>query len=581
MIEQRPLCFSSLVVALLLTACAAPSQKPGVAFGRINEELAHAVAERKAPVENIDKALMPPLQIEMPKATAETDQRFDLSVVEAPAAQVFMALVTGTRYSMLLPPELSGKITVNLKDVTLREALDTIRDLNGYEYKVQGTRIFIQSNSLQSRMFQINYLSSKRQGSSDLRVSSSSLSATPSSGQTQGAIGATGATVPAGSTGSSVRPSDTSRVSTSSDSDFWRDLSGALNTIVGTANGRQVIINPMSGVLVVRAFPADMRNVESYLKATQLIVERQVMLEAKIIEVTLSSNAQSGVNWSAFRIGANGSSSQIGSVAPGTSVNATLAGSTLSLGAVGQPGAAGPAITKGISTALGQSFMGLAFQTGNFAAIMSFLESQGDVAVLSSPRLATINNQKALLKVGTDELFVTNVSTTTTTSATGGNISTPSLTLLPYFSGISLDVTPQIDDEGNIILHVHPAISTVAEKIKVIDLGASLGTFQLPLASSSINETDSIVRVQDGNIVAIGGLMRQRQEKGRTQVPGLGSAPGLGSLFGQDSSVILKSELVILIKPTIINSDRGSKEDLQEVQNRIQGLDSRRSQTSR
>ena len=218
--------------------------------------------------------------------------------------------------------------------------------------------------------------------------------------------------------------------------------------------------------------------------------------------------------------------------------------------------------------------MGLALQTANFAALLNFLEGQGTVTVLSSPRIATINNQKAVLKVGTDELFVTNV-TTTTTSTNSGSVSTPSLTLQPYFSGISLDVTPQIDQDNNIILHIHPAISVVTEKTKLIDLGATLGTFSLPLASSSINETDSIVRVRDGNIVAIGGLMTQSQTNDRSQLPGLGDVPAVGVLFGQRARSGSKRELVILLKPTVIADDRPWLRDLEQTGERIQKLDPR------
>jgi len=188
------------------------------------------------------------------------------------------------------------------------------------------------------------------------------------------------------------------------------------------------------------------------------------------------------------------------------------------------------------------------------------------VSVLSNPRIATINNQKAVLKVGTDALYVTNLTTSTTTTTTG-TVVTPSLTLEPYFSGISLDVTPQIDDDGNIILHVHPMISVVSEKDKSVNLG-TLGTFTLPLATSDINETDSIVRVQDGNIVAIGGLMRQEQSADRSQLPG---ATGIAStLFGQRGSNLSKRELVILIKPTVVQGDQGAARELEELQQRLQ-----------
>jgi MSHA biogenesis protein MshL len=185
---------------------------------------------------------------------------------------------------------------------------------------------------------------------------------------------------------------------------------------------------------------------------------------------------------------------------------------------------------------------------------LNFLQSQGEVTVLSSPRIATLNNQKAVLKVGSDELFVTGISTTTSASASGGTFSSPSVTLTPFFSGISLDVTPQIDDAGNVMLHVHPTVSTVSEKQKNIDLGA-LGAFKLPLAASAVNETDSIVRVRDGQIVAIGGLMKSELATERTGVPGLKDAPLVGQLFQQNSLVNSKRELVILLKPTIISAD--------------------------
>jgi MSHA biogenesis protein MshL len=206
-----------------------------------------------------------------------------------------------------------------------------------------------------------------------------------------------------------------------------------------------------------------------------------------------------------------------------------------------------------VTSALGRGFYGLAFQSANFAALLNFLQTQGDVQVLSSPRIATLNNQKAVLKVGSDELYVTGISTSTT-STTSGSVSTPSVTLQPFFSGIALDVTPQIDDAGNVMLHVHPSISTVSEKTKNVDLG-SLGAYRLPLAASTVNETDSIVRVKDGQIVAIGGLMKQETRDERTGVPGVSSLPVVGGLFRQTQTVTAKRELVILLKPSVIHEN--------------------------
>jgi MSHA biogenesis protein MshL len=564
-----------MLLAAALAGCAAPPRTGNEVLGQINDVLLKSATERKAPrAEVTDKSLMPPLAPQAVADVAAAEPRFDLSVVNAPATQVFMALVSGTRYSMLLPPDVSGNVTVNLKDVTVMEALDTIRELYGYEYRVQGKRIFIEPNTMKSRVFQINYLSSRRQGSSDLRVTGSSMTAGGSTGSTGSTATPTaGQTTPAGTGTPTVsRGNDTSRVSMSTDSDFWGDLNRALASIVGSAEGRSVVINPSSGVVLVRALPNELRSVDKYLKATQLIAERQVMLEAKIIDVTLSEDFQSGVNWGAFRSGPN-SRTGIGVAQPGATVGV---GSTAQI--IGQAASPTLSVTPGLlgsiaASTLSKGFIGLAFQTSNFAALLNFLETQGSVSVLSSPRIATLNNQKAVLKVGTDELFVTNITSSTTTT-TAGSVSSPSVTLQPYFSGISLDVTPQIDEDGNIILHVHPAVSTVAEKEKVIDLG-TLGIYRLPLAASSINETDSIVRVQDGNIVAIGGLMRQEQSSDRSQLPGATGA--VANALGQRSAALRKRELVILIKPTMIENDRAWTQDLKDVQERVRAYPSVRS----
>jgi MSHA biogenesis protein MshL len=213
---------------------------------------------------------------------------------------------------------------------------------------------------------------------------------------------------------------------------------------------------------------------------------------------------------------------------------------------------------------------GLAYQTSNFAALLSFLNTQGTVHVLSSPRIATLNNQMAVLKVGTDDFFVTNVSSTTVTGT--ATTTTPNVTLQPFFSGIALDVTPQISEEGEIILHIHPSVSLVTENLKTINLGGTLGSLNLPLASSAVSETDSVVRVQDGSIVAIGGLMRQSMTDDRSEVPVAGEVPVLGSLFRNTNRVSQKRELVILLKTTVVQGDSDWAQDILNSRERIQKL---------
>jgi MSHA biogenesis protein MshL len=563
-----------IVVIASLVGCTAPTARHDT-YDLINAEMRKVAAQVNAPPmqpDAVSAALLPPLQIDMPKARQRAEERFSLTFNSVPAAQFFVAVASGTRYNMLVHPEVAGTISANLKDVTLFEALDAIRELYGYDYKVEGTRIYIKPLSIQTKVFQVNYLTGNRKGSSNTRVTSTSVTeARPGSTQA-GSQGnnqnSGGGQSPQGAAASTSLES--SRISTESKSDFWSELKDALEAIVGAnKDGRSVVISPQSGVVVVRAMPEELRNVGAYLKATQLSVDRQVILEAKILEVQLNDGYQTGVNWAAFKSGSNSRTSG-GVISPGASLN-TSTGAFNSSGTPSIFGVAGTSL--GATGAAGKSLFGLAFATSNFAALITFLETQGTVHVLSSPRIATLNNQKAVLKVGTDEFFVTNVSSTTTTGT--ATTTTPSVTLQPFFSGVVLDVTPQIDENGNIILHVHPSVSQVSTVNKSIDLGSMGGSVNLPLASSDTSETDSVVRGRDGQIVAIGGLMRQATVTDRSQVPGAGNLPGVGALFRNTSQTTQKRELVILLKPTVVESSNNWSQDLLESQQRIQNLDPR------
>ena len=545
-----------LLCVLSVAGCAGSGSRQSVK-NQIDKELDAAVKVETTPSkqEEVNNALLPPLAVpgrKTEEAPAET--KFDLVVSNTPAQQVFLAIVSGTRYSMLLHPEVSGSISLNLKDVTVFDALETIHQMYGYEYRVDGTRIYIQPLGLQTRIFQVNYLTGQREGKSNLRVTSGSVSDN-SPGASTGTSTSTA--------GSSTSGLQSSQVSMTSKADFWDELSNALVAIVGSEPGRSVVISPMSGVIVVRAMPDEMNNVAAYLKASQISVERQVILEAKIVEVQLNESFQSGVNWAVFQNNPN-SLLSAGVGASGSTLSPILGGAATALSSNPLAATPGATLLPSATGAVGSLF-GLAFQTSNFAALLNFLETQGDVHVLSSPRIATLNNQKAVLKVGTDEFFVTNVSSTTTTGT--ATTTTPEVTLQPFFSGIALDVTPRIDQNDEIILHVHPSVSLVSTVNKIVDVGGVGGTLNLPLASSSISETDSIVRARDGQIVAIGGLMRQATFDDQSGIPGLPK-----SIFGQTSKTTQKRELIILIKPTVINSDSDWSNDIARSRDRIKNM---------
>ena len=558
--------------ACLLSACAVP-RNPTELHPSIAAEINAAAAAKPQPAREaaIDNALLPPLRLELPKVDARAlEQRFDLSVNNAPATQVLLSIVSGTRYSMLVHPDVTGTISVNVKDVTVREALEALRVLYGYEYRIEGNNIFVQAPSMQTRVFRVNYLAHQRVGRSELRVISGSVADVEDQSGQNGQGGNNNRGNNSGAPGQPSRATDSSRIVTSTQSDFWRDLAESLRIVVGAEGGRSVVVNPQAGVIVVRGMPSDMRNVAEYLQAIKLSVERQIMLEAKILEVTLSDSFQSGVNWAAF-----GSNLTAGVVRPGTRLGTS--GNLISPRITSNPGS--DIVTRTTTTAAGLlpnvpggSLFGLAFQTSSFAALLEFLEGQGSVQVLSSPRIAALNNQKAVLKVGTDEFFITSIQSGSTSSNNNGDSdgsnTFPTLTLQPFFSGVALDITPQIDEGSNVILHIHPSVSNVTQDDRTINLGEVFGQVNLPLARSQVSETDSVVKVSDNNIVAIGGLMKVDLADRKSGLPGAQDIPLLGNLFGSRDRLVVKKELVILIKPTIIGGETDTA-DLNRARERI------------
>jgi len=581
---------SVTVFAALLVSCAHPYNEVDKGIvAEMDSVVRQAASNQPAAVR---EALLPPLRAEMPKVPGTpAEPRFDLVVNAAPAQQVFMSIVSGTRYSMVVNPEVGGRLSLNLKDVTVREALEAIREVYGYEFRVDGTRIYVEAAGMRTRVFHVSYLAGLRTGRSDVRVSSGSTSGTVAGQTTAGGGGATPVAAGPAQPGQGVNTiglgqlnqitNDVTRVSTFSQSDFWQELTTAVRTLVGTGVGRSIVISPQSGVVVVRAMPQEIRSVETYLKAIRVSVERQVMLEAKIIDVTLNDAYQAGVNWAGF----SGTRFSGGVQGAGTTLGTT--GGLVSsspLGLTANPGArtvvttTASTATSAVSTAAGAAGLGvfgLALQTRNFAALLQFLESQGTTQVLSSPRVATLNNQKAVLKVGTDAFFITNIKSTPVVNTAGAPVgATLEPTLSSFFSGVALDITPQIDEEGNINLHIHPLVSRVENGSLTFDFGTGIGSTNIPTAKSTINETDTMVRVQDGNIVALGGLMQLELENGRSGIPGVQDIPGVGSLFGNRGRNVVKKELVILIKPTVIKSEADWEQDITATGDRLRGMGS-------
>ena len=478
-------------------------------------------AARAGVPEEVSAALMPSLS-----ADTNDEERFDVDARGLAAGPFFEALVEGSRYNVVVHPGVDAVVDLRLRDVTVPEVMDIARDLYGLDIQRNGRLFQVKAESVQTRMFPIDYLHFKRSGGSETRVSSGQVSSSRDNSTGAGA-----------SQGDSDN-ADTAnlvgtRISTETESDFWTDIQRALQMIVGSENGNQVIINPGAGLVMVRSDGKSLAQVEEYLRRTQLIMQRQVVLEAKILEIGLNEGYQQGVNWSDIQ---SASSVTASDGLPAEFTAQSLAGQAIQTSDIG-----------GLFSAT--------FREGTFTALIELLGEQGNVQILSSPRISTVNNQKAVIKVGTDEFFVTDIDFDDNNSAvTATDRTSTSVELTPFFSGISLDVTPQISEDGAITLHVHPSVSEVNDQEKVITVGDRDVT--LPLALSTVRETDSVIRAESGQIVVIGGLIQNTSEDNNSAVPFFSEIPLLGELFKQRRFQSRKSELVILLRPVVAGSQQ-------------------------
>ncbi|MDJ0778477.1 MAG: pilus (MSHA type) biogenesis protein MshL [Gammaproteobacteria bacterium] len=551
-----------MLLAGLLSACASKQLEQGAQQTRqnINDTLEKAAAveipDVQPPSAEILDQLVPGSGITVPGLQQDLKQEtaFDISVSNAPARLFFMSLVKDTNINMVVHPSVEGEISLDLKNVTVREVMSLAREVYGYEYKENDTGYIVLPARIQSRIFPVNYLNVARAGESLMTVSS---------GQIQDSGNGNGDSDD--SSGSDSTSPKSSSIKTRSVTDFWTELEATLVSIIGSGDDRSVVVDRHSGLVIVRAMPGELRDVEAYLENAQDNLQRQVILEAKVIEVDLNDSFQSGIDWALISDSNDLAITNSGLVRGVGNVLADEAGSSL----LNEVGDAVISSTRDFSNIPYANLFAVGSSSSTFASLITLLSNQGNVHVLSSPRVSTVNNQKAVIKVGSDEFFVTEISSDSQTTA-AGTTSNPELTLTPFFSGIALDVTPQISAEGDVILHIHPSISEIEDQLKVITLGGE--SFELPLALSTVRESDSVVKAHNGQVVVIGGLMKNITSDELGAVPGAADVPFLGEAFKQKRKLNRRSELVILLRPIVVDKNRIWSDYIRQSAERVQQL---------
>ena len=486
------------------------------------------------------------LQLNRPQQPLSVpEKRMRIAAHDVDAVEFFGSLFKGSRYSVAVHPGVAGVISVELKDVTLQEALATVGDMYGFDVQRKGNVFHVYPAGLRTETIPVNYLMMARRGLSRTSVSTGGVTANDNNDNGNNNNFDNGLNNSGSNNSNSFDNgnngngnSNGTRIETDSNNDYWTDLRDALHTLIGSGEGRAVITSPQAGLVTVRAYPKELKAVRDFLEQSGEHLKRQVVLEARILEVSLNEGYEQGVDWSGLSASWDGGKGITGG------------GSLLD-----SPIASTP---NQIFRALGGG-AGFTISDGNFNVAVSLLKTQGDVNTLSSPRVTATNNQKAVIKVGTDEYFVTNASTTTTTSGNSAPIVTPNVELTPFFSGIALDVTPQIDEQGRVLLHIHPSVIDTEEQSKTINVGTT-DPLVLPLAKSSIRESDTVVQANNGDIVVIGGLMKTDKQEIVSKVPLLGDIPWVGEAFTNRRESNRKVELVIMLKPTVVEKDTWQQE---------------------
>ena len=531
---------------LIFSACAVQTPSNGITTGKIADALNQSADQNQkdsAPSQDlpddVSNALLPEIKLQIGNQS-QSLQTYDMVVNNAPAATFFQSLAKDTSDNLIVSPQVTGNISLNLRHMTLPQILMATHQIYGYRFEKTSYGYNIYPKTMVTKIFHVSYLNMERSGVSETSISSGSI-ATDSTSSSQG-----------GSTESSTTDSTVpaSTVTTKISNKFWQELKTGVAMIIGegssaitppapvaaptaTAEGEalaaapqiatadtqsSVLVNPQAGIVIVKAYPDQLDRVAKYLRDVENIMDREVIINAKILEVQLNSNFQSGIDWSVLGVHQT-TTGQLSTGLPAMSTNAGLNFSAYSV---------------------------------SLSAAVKLLSTQGRINILSSPSIATINNQKALIKIGNDDFYITGI--TSSTTASSSTTTSESVNLTPFFSGIALDVTPEIDNSGDITLHIHPIISTVESKPTSFNLGSSASE-NLPLASSTIRESDNIVRAKNNQIILIGGMMEDKGANHEGGTPFLSKIPIAGNLFKRQDRLGTKTEIVILLQPKLINGD--------------------------
>jgi MSHA type pilus biogenesis protein MshL len=432
----------------------------------------------------------------------------NISARNTPLRDVLHVIAEATSLNVVMEKGVDPEIPVNitLKNVTAEYALNTIFTSVDYFYTFKENMLFIKA--VDTRIFELGHPALEQKYAIDL--GGDMLAGATSTGGSSGGGGAAAGVK--GSITQTIKSDDTAFK-------FWETIEKSISNILGSSTAaasaqQSFTVNRLAGSIILTASKNNIERVEQYINNLRTVIGRQVLVEAKIVEVQLNDNFKLGIDWSYITSDVSLSTTNFASVVP----------------------AAGP-------------LMKIAVTDQRFAPVLQALETQGEVRLLSNPRINIMNGQTALLSVGRNTSFISKVESTTT----GGiaPITTYSVQTSSILSGILIGIVPYINERGEISLTIAPIISKLIE-LKDKNVGAVGNQTQISLPTVDLKELSTTVKVLNGQTIIIGGLIEKLESVQDDQVPFLGSIPLLGYLFKSRNKQDTKNELVVLIQPFLV-----------------------------
>lgn len=500
-------------------------------------------------------------------ATQPQARKISMSVRDADLKDLLRAAGEGTDYNILFDPDLDTRVKgIDLKGVTFQEILDQILPSFGFTYVLTGRTVHIRKSDGMMRFYHVDQLAMRRRGSKDFMVSAAGQTIQSTGGGSDSSSGGG-----SGSTSGGQTSAYTSSLSSGNGIDPWAEIQMGLSTLIfgepfatpeaagsstGVAapasqafskGGRTLLIHPESGLVVVNAEPGTQGRVERYLEEMKRRSGRQVLLEAKIVEVSLGNDSQIGLDWSAIlepgRTSGGSGTGITSGFTPGDTINSNLGA------------------TEGLFR--------LVAQNARVTATLSALAREGRLQVLSSPRISTMNNQKAILRVVREEAYFLQSSQATPTGSGSGVLMTTTITPLVVPVGIVLDIQPQVAEDGMITLAVNPSVSEVVTTRSFSVTGQGGGaSATLPVVDR--RDLDTVVRMKNGETLVMAGIIKNKEGFDDRGVPWLRRIPLIGNLFSKREKTKQHTELAIFITPTLVEDPSQVKAQAEHSEQRLE-----------